>query len=76
MSAQIKTLSCIDHVIRMYYSPERFETCAPALKWLLDEGLIEEDGSWWRTTERARVYVEAIRDLPLPERFTEWRIPT
>lgn len=29
----------------------------------------------YRTTERAQVYIEHVRQIPLPVRITEWRMP-
>lgn len=70
-----KTLSCIEHILHLYWSPERFDTDMRAIKWLLDNELIAESGSWWTVTDRGRMYVEALRQVPLPVRFTEWRMP-
>jgi len=41
--------------------------------------LIHEDptsGSGYSCTERGFAYVEALKALPLPEVFTEWKIPS
>lgn len=77
----VKTLSYLEHLIRLYWSPEKFETNPGALEWLLNNQLIAQSGAslveghWWEVTERGKVYVEALRNVPLPEKFTEWRIP-
>lgn len=72
----LKTLSCIEHVLHLYWSPERFDTYPAALEWLLDNGLIgPTEGGWWFVTERGKAYCEGIRDVPLPVQITEWRIP-
>jgi hypothetical protein len=71
----VKTLSSIEHVLRIYWSPERFDTDPRALEWGLASGLIAPSGSWWQVTDRGKVYVEALRNVPLPEQVTEWRMP-
>jgi hypothetical protein len=69
----LKTLACIEHMLRIYWSPEPFKADPPALEWLLDNGLIYAHESWFKATERGMVYVEAIRELPLP--VQKWAMP-
>lgn len=74
----LKTLSCIEHLLRLYWSPDPFETNDRALVWLSYNDLIvpsNMNATGWRVTERGKAYVEAIRDLPLPIQVTEWRLP-
>lgn len=73
--AAIKTLSAIEHVLRLYWSPDRFVTNTNSLEWLLDNGLIAPtEGQWWFVTDRGKAYCEGIRNVPLPTLITEWRI--
>lgn len=73
-----KTLSAIEHLLRLYWSPEPFDMNDRALVWLSYNDLVVPSNltaAGWRVTERGRAYVEAIRGLPLPVQVTEWRIP-
>lgn len=55
--------------------------CPPYVhvKTLLEQGLVCDAGTHsnmvYQTTEKAGVYIQAIRNLPLPERVEEWRMP-
>lgn len=69
--AALKTLGHIELVIRIHWDPHATdEYMNPKMGSMLEElmimGLIESDGLRYRTTERGGVYVEAIRNLPLP----------
>lgn len=72
------TLSAIDHVLRLYYSPSYFEMHAPSIQVLRDNDLIvpsTQFESGWRVTDRGKAYCEMIRNVPLPVQTTEWRDP-
>lgn len=70
----MKTLTAIELLLRIHWSPERIDVSEAPLKWLLHNSLVESDGrDWYVTTERGAVYVEAIRQLPLPEQ--KWVMP-
>lgn len=74
----MKTLTCIEHLLHLYWCAESFPMNPKAVEWLRTNELIvpshlTEVG--WRVTERGKAYVEAIRELPLPVQVTEWRIP-
>lgn len=81
----MKTLYAIEVLLRLYYTGENFhpdqinggKAWCTARDWLHGEGLIEtggaERGRAWEVTERGRVYVEAIRALPLP--VCAWIMP-
>lgn len=79
--AALKTLGHIELVMRIHWDPhatdEYMNTTAmigPMLEELMAMGLIESDGLRYRTTERGGVYVEAIRNLPLP--VPSWSMPS
>lgn len=78
------TLSEIELCIRIYYDPhalENFEKTTRVgqmLQYLIEAGLIEKRDTdshiaEYETTDRGRVYVEAIRNLPLP--IKRWHMP-
>lgn len=79
------TLSQISILLHYYYSPEEHADCqANSRAWRSAvDGLVREellkpnttrDGSAsYQTTDRAAVYVEAIRALPLP--VQSWAMP-
>lgn len=71
----IETLSQIECVLRIHWSPLPFED--QNLERLVGFGLIERKDGWYRTTEKGRVWVEAIRAVPLPVAVTRsrWEIP-
>jgi hypothetical protein len=70
----IKYLSCIESLLRLYWSPNRF-AIGPSADWLLENNLIDRnEGDWFFVTDRGKAYVEAIRALPLPVAVTEWRV--
>lgn len=74
----LKTLTCIEHLLRLYWSPAPFDMDTQAIKWLRFNELIVPSSlteTKWRVTDRGKAYVEAIRNLPLPVQVTEWRIP-
>lgn len=74
----MKTLTCIEHLLHIYWSPEPFPMNERALEWLRFNELIVPSSLTevaWRVTDRGKAYVEAIRELPLPVQVTEWRIP-
>ena len=73
----LKTLSHIELCLRIHWDPYAVDfhnprQCAIAHN-LEDSGLVELVLDGYRTTERGRVYVEAIRNLPLP--VASWMMP-
>lgn len=74
----LKTLTCIEHLLHLYWCPEAFPMNPNAIEWLRFNELIVPSSLTevaWRVTDRGKAYVEAIRNLPLPVLVTEWRIP-
>lgn len=80
----LPSLYALEVLLRMYYSPyahpDEFDgslAWAKARDWLKAEGLIDRDytnsNRTWMTTTRARVYIEALREVPLPEQ--DWVMP-
>ena len=80
------TLMEIELVLHYYWSPEEHpyafqqdRAYKNAINTLIEAGLLElrverdEHGANWRTTEKAAVYVEAVRAVPMPE--CKWVIP-
>lgn len=77
---QMKTLSHIELLIRIHWSPTALDDFPDERKYeiaafLCDQGLIMASGNGrsYRTTARGACYVEAIRDLPLP--VQAWKMP-
>lgn len=73
----LKTLSQVETLLRVYWSPQAgidlLSEQSSEKHWLLDENLICLSSEGYEVTERGRIYVEAIRDLPLP--VQTWRMP-
>lgn len=76
----------IEIVLHYYYSPEEHPECAgnsPAWRssvdMLLAEGVLQlrkepsQYGATYESTERSRVYIEALKDVPLP--VQKWVMP-
>jgi cytochrome c-type biogenesis protein CcmE len=80
------TLMQIELVLHYYYSPDEHPYvvahtagCQQAINGLLQAGLLErctDDHRNFKTTDKATVYVESIRNLPQPVQKTEWVMPT
>lgn len=80
------SLGAIGILLHYYYSPEEHPDCRDnpphwriSIDDLMQKGLLtyreqpSQFGATYQTTERAMVYVEAIRSLPLPEQ--QWLMP-
>lgn len=80
----LKTLSAIEYLLNIHWNGQDCEDIRSgaqgwnnARQWLLENELIEASGllyKTWKTTERGAVYVEAIRDLPLPVKVWSMRV--
>lgn len=77
---ELETLSHVELCLRIHWSPSAVDfsdanQCEIARQ-LRDAGLVEMvDGHRYRTTKRGQVYVEAIRNLALPEQIWVMRYP-
>jgi len=71
---KMKTVSAIETLLHIYWSPEPCPSVRDReLQFLLDEGLIEKHDTWYSATERGKVYCEAIWELPWP--VQKWTMP-
>jgi hypothetical protein len=71
-----KSLLSIDKLLRIYVlaEPQFVDPNVPADAWLIDQGLVQRGACGvWESTERGRVYCEAIRKVPLP--IHQWVMP-
>lgn len=74
MSA-LRTLSHIEVMLRIYWSPEAFDIRPDIISDLILEQLICDSPTrrGYCATDRGKVYCEAIRDVPLP--VQKWSMP-
>jgi len=76
-------LFAVEILIRLYYSPERHPEDGSPGYMMAREALIrnklaepsEDITRGFQPTERGKVYIEAIRALPLPELVQSWVMP-
>ena len=68
LAAPQKTLSCIEILMNIYWSPKHnlIVTHERDLAWAIHNDLVMLADDGWMVTPRGKAYVESIRDIPLP----------
>lgn len=83
------SLYAVEVLLHYHYSPEEHEGAAngsvawrTVITFLLEEQLLSVRvppsayGATYETTARGKVYIEALRNLPLPVEIHRWEMPS